>query len=45
VANYWKKAIQIAIDMGVDTMNSAFGRWAIAGPLQPFQLLRRAVHG
>ena len=23
---YWKKAIQIAVDMGVDTMNSEFGR-------------------
>jgi myo-inositol catabolism protein IolH len=24
--DYWKKAIQIAVDMGVDTMNSEFGR-------------------
>ena len=23
---YWKKAIQVAVDMGVDTMNSEFGR-------------------
>jgi myo-inositol catabolism protein IolH len=24
--SYWKKAIQVAVDMGVDTMNSEFGR-------------------
>jgi myo-inositol catabolism protein IolH len=23
---YWKKAVQVAVDMGVDTMNSEFGR-------------------
>ena len=23
---YWKKAIEVAVEMGVDTMNSEFGR-------------------
>ena len=40
---YWKKAVEIAVEMGVDTMNSEFGRAPRpTGSLR--QLLRRAVH-
>jgi myo-inositol catabolism protein IolH len=40
---YWKKAIEIAVEMGVDTMNSEFGRGP--SPDRPLsQLLRRTLH-
>ena len=40
VAN-WKAAIQVAVEMGCDTMNSEFGRGPLAGRAEPLLLLRR----